>query len=85
MVNRINAEAGLEFVSPTILKRIYWFCIGWRRRWALHMDMAGAPVWLVKWRCPVSPGWGYLLRFLGRRLENPHYEDVYEITEEGRS
>lgn len=51
------------------------FKIGWRRRSALYLDLAGAPLWLTKWRAPAPKGWIQLLQEL---LKDIAYEDIYD-------
>lgn len=47
------------------------FRIGWRRRSAMILDYAGAPVWLVRLRCRPPRNWGTLLYQLAALVEDP--------------
>jgi hypothetical protein len=35
------------------------------------LDVAGCPLWLSRWRCPVLKGWGRDLEEMSTHLANP--------------
>ena len=45
------------------------FVYGWLTRSTAVLDYAGCPVWLVKKRCPVTPGWGTRLNLLAGEVD----------------
>lgn len=45
------------------------FLIGWRRRSAMILDYAGAPGWLIHWRCRPPRNWGTILLMLYALLD----------------
>ena len=52
-----------------MLARLGMFLLGWQRRSAMILDNAGAPRWLIRWRCPKATGWGAVLDVLARDIE----------------
>jgi hypothetical protein len=45
------------------------FLFGWHKRNCIALAFAGCPLWLIKYRCAVSPGWGSetgVLKILGK-------------------
>lgn len=60
------------------IERFNMFRVGWSRRSAVMLDAIGCPVWLVKRRCPFTPGFGRLIIELGAALNLWHDEDWYE-------
>ena len=49
--------------------RVKLFILGWRRRSAMILDNAGCPMWLVRLRCPLRPGWGKMLDELAEGID----------------
>jgi hypothetical protein len=70
-----------------IVDRLLLFCEGWKQQSALKLDVAGCPLWLIRWRCPTIAAWGHILG-RGSVLRFPEWgiraEDVQRRIEELR-
>ena len=58
------------------------FIFGWLTRSASVLDYAGCPVWLVKKRCPVRPGWGTRLNLLARIAHLDLWDDEEPLNDD---
>ena len=58
------------------------FVYGWLTRSTAVLDYAGCPVWLVKKRCPVTPGWGTLLTLLAREAYLDLWDDEAPLNDD---
>lgn len=56
------------FIWERLLQRGdgWLFVLGWHQRSAYKLDAAGAPLWLIRARCPGLKGWGSILYTLAR-------------------